>query len=703
MYAIDYLKGRAAESTTLIETSLAEVQRVFDVVKVPMMLYKYSKLEPLETLKQHVKRMMKTPETCIGPASETSLIYKSPHHTMPQMRSMSLQEAGRALSGQWRNVAAFSREWQTILKSLASGVFSPLVSRGVHFGAQGEFASYGFIRIFWPLVLQEADGLYWGMLGQPTRMTDEYRLEWSLYDILTVKHASSFISVVNKSNGQMMWQNPASSDLFGYHGQFNSELTPEDGAKTELDQSPQYNFLDLMFGPDEPLEDGSQSLQTQMRSIVEKGGTFRVTIQVTNPILRSLMSLADDREMHLDSQVSQTSDPRSLQKVYILSQTGVTATVLAQHELEITRERLEAEKVKTECLLHQQRELIDCLSWVSEVSSSAGGNTRASQLIDSIRKQLTATVDGVSTSSSSDINAASISLGDSIEVNELIGQGSFGQVFKGKWRDITVAVKSMILPVKMAGTEKKERMALMEAAISSSLVHKNIIRTHTYSIKPMRDKTSASQLSILSQEQATANGPGSFGSIQSFNSAPLNGPVTAFEVKIVLEYCNLGSLSDALKAGTFHPASKPNYPVILEMASDIAEGCRHLHSRNIIHADLKTSNVLLQSCDSKLGFMAKISDFGLSITKMDSAETHVSGLYQGTLTHMSPETLTTGQQSNAGDVYSFAITLYELYTATLAFRDVPLTFLGHRVAKEQLRPVFPPDTPSGFKVLKLRS
>ncbi len=38
----------------------------------------------------------------------------------------------------------------------------------------------------------------------------------------------------------------------------------------------------------------------------------------------------------------------------------------------------------------------------------------------------------------------------------------------------TVAVKTMILPANMTGQEKREKMAVMEAAISSSLVHPNI-------------------------------------------------------------------------------------------------------------------------------------------------------------------------------------------------------------------------------------
>jgi hypothetical protein len=44
----------------------------------------------------------------------------------------------------------------------------------------------------------------------------------------------------------------------------------------------------------------------------------------------------------------------------------------------------------------------------------------------------------------------------------------------GLWRGSTVAVKTMILPARMSGAEKRERMAIMEAAISSSMMHPNI-------------------------------------------------------------------------------------------------------------------------------------------------------------------------------------------------------------------------------------
>ena len=52
----------------------------------------------------------------------------------------------------------------------------------------------------------------------------------------------------------------------------------------------------------------------------------------------------------------------------------------------------------------------------------------------------------------------------------------FGKVHRATWRGIEVAVKSMVLPVKMSGQQKRERMAILEAAISASLRHPNIVQ-----------------------------------------------------------------------------------------------------------------------------------------------------------------------------------------------------------------------------------
>lgn len=49
-------------------------------------------------------------------------------------------------------------------------------------------------------------------------------------------------------------------------------------------------------------------------------------------------------------------------------------------------------------------------------------------------------------------------------------------MYKGLWHGTVVAVKYLLLPTHLSGNEKRERMALMEAAISTSLSHPNIVQ-----------------------------------------------------------------------------------------------------------------------------------------------------------------------------------------------------------------------------------
>jgi serine/threonine protein kinase len=669
IFACEVLSAGRCERN-LIEAELQEIQSAFDQGQVAIHVARFSMLEPAETLQQHVMRMMALPDGCIGPASEEALVYKSPHQDLPQLKAeVSLTAAAKWVSGSWRDISTFIKEWKSILKSLASGVYSPLVTRGVHFGILGSYESRVNYIIHWPIIIRDSDGSrWWGMLTQTAWMAEEMRKQWSFRDILTVKHSQSSISVISMDNGCMLWQNPASMQLYGNHGRFNSELRPF--GSTDEGCGSKFNFIDLVFGSEE----------AQVQSASKNGGTYRSTLEVKNTTLRSLIRLGDKEEMHLDSQVSQTCDPHSLEKVYVLSQIDITAAVVSQRELR-------AEKAKTHELLLRQRELIDCLTWLGEVGQSTGGDARALQLINSIRRQMSASSASLeeelsraaSDSSASGFEASTVSSShqnDVIELGELLGKGSFGQVYQGTWKGQQVAVKSIVLPLQ--ASEKKDQMALMEAAIASSpsLEHPNIVKTHSFSIKPIRDpRRSLGSSSHLSQ-----------------------GPIKAFEVQLVLEYCDLGTLQCALSA--FQGPNSPHYSAILEVALDIARGMMHLHSCNIIHADLKPSNILLlTSASDERGFTAKISDFGLSITKIDAQETHVSNMFQGTLSHMSPEALLTGQQSNAGDVYSFGITLYELYTATQAFKNIPASLLGHKIARDHLRPTFPTSTPSGFQEL----
>lgn len=76
-------------------------------------------------------------------------------------------------------------------------------------------------------------------------------------------------------------------------------------------------------------------------------------------------------------------------------------------------------------------------------------------------------------------------------------------MFKATWKGTVVAVKIMVLPSYMTGKEKREKMAVMETAISSSLSHPNVVQTFTYTVEPVRSNTGLSDRSHASGPAAS--------------------------------------------------------------------------------------------------------------------------------------------------------------------------------------------------------
>jgi mitogen-activated protein kinase kinase kinase 11 len=117
---------------------------------------------------------------------------------------------------------------------------------------------------------------------------------------------------------------------------------------------------------------------------------------------------------------------------------------------------------------------------------------------------------------------------------------------------------------------------------------------------------------------------------------------------------------------------------ILRIARDVACGMSYLHSLSICHGDLKCENVLLARGGTPApaavqqvqqdAISAKVSDFGLS-RAMGSAVSHLSTNTVGTVTHMPPELLCSGQLRPAADVYSFGIMLWQVRSRVACGHD----------------------------------
>jgi serine/threonine protein kinase len=64
--------------------------------------------------------------------------------------------------------------------------------------------------------------------------------------------------------------------------------------------------------------------------------------------------------------------------------------------------------------------------------------------------------------------------------------------------------------------------------------------------------------------------------------------ISVLQVRLVCEYCDKGSLREALDLGAYkRPDGTVNYPAVLDTAIDIATAVAHLHHRNVLHSDLK--------------------------------------------------------------------------------------------------------------------
>lgn len=96
----------------------------------------------------------------------------------------------------------------------------------------------------------------------------------------------------------------------------------------------------------------------------------------------------------------------------------------------------------------------------------------------------------------------------------------------------------------------------------------------------------------------------------------------------------------------------------LKIAKGAAQGLAYLHNEpNIIHRDIKTSNILLDE-----RFRAHLADFGLA-RLLCPYDTHVTTDLVGTLGYIPPEYGQTLYATFKGDVYSFGVVLLELITS----------------------------------------
>ncbi|MFS7934501.1 putative dual-specificity kinase TKL-Pl-4 family [Helianthus anomalus] len=139
---------------------------------------------------------------------------------------------------------------------------------------------------------------------------------------------------------------------------------------------------------------------------------------------------------------------------------------------------------------------------------------------------------------------------------------------------------------------------------------------------------------------------------------------------IVSEYVTGGSLRSYLCKNR---DKKLPIKVVCQFALDIAKGLSYLHSKKIIHLDVKPENILIDSQNKKL----KLADFGEAV--LNPLKLFTSGEV-GTQGYMAP-VLSKKPYGFKCDVYSFAICLWEIYCCEMAYtydlENIPVEIYKH--------------------------
>jgi serine/threonine protein kinase/tetratricopeptide (TPR) repeat protein len=157
---------------------------------------------------------------------------------------------------------------------------------------------------------------------------------------------------------------------------------------------------------------------------------------------------------------------------------------------------------------------------------------------------------------------------------------------------------------------------------------------------------------------------------------------------IVMEFIEGHPLKELIPLGGLPPA------LVVRYGTQISAALAHAHDHNIIHRDVKTSNVVITPTGH-----AKVLDFGLAKQAIDvqiseatlSAVTESGGL-AGTPAYMAPEILRGAPADARSDVWALGVVIYEMATGRLPFHGHTVYELSAATLREPPAPL-PPSLP----------
>jgi serine/threonine protein kinase len=216
------------------------------------------------------------------------------------------------------------------------------------------------------------------------------------------------------------------------------------------------------------------------------------------------------------------------------------------------------------------------------------------------------------------------------KILEKLGEGGMGVVYKAEDTKLNRTVALKFLPRGLETHEQERGRFLQEAQAAAALNHANICTIHDVIVE---------------------------GDYQF----------------IVMEYVDGKTLRQMVPVQKIHDA--------IDFAIQIGEALQEAHSHGVVHRDIKTENIMVNSKNQ-----IKVMDFGLAKLKGSVRLTKTSRTV-GTLAYMSPEQIQGAEVDGRSDIFSFGVVLYEMITGQLPFHGEYEAAIVYSIVNEAPEPI----------------
>ncbi|KAK9669634.1 hypothetical protein RND81_13G145500 [Saponaria officinalis] len=254
-----------------------------------------------------------------------------------------------------------------------------------------------------------------------------------------------------------------------------------------------------------------------------------------------------------------------------------------------------------------------------------------------------------------------------LDLKNVIAHGTYGSVYKADYDGRVVAVKVLDWGedgmATAAETSNLRESFRNEVAVWHKLDHPNVTK-------------------FIGASMGTSN------LVIPTNSSS-NGACGALPSRaccVIVEYIAGGTLKNYLIRNR---RRKLAIKVVIQLALDLSRGLSYLHSKKIVHRDVKTENMLLETSRT-----LKIADFG--VARVEAQNPRDMTGETGTLGYMAPEVIDGKPYDRKCDVYSFGICLWEIYCCDMPYADLSFADVSSAVVRQNMRPEIPRCCPASL-------